>query len=310
MILQYYKAFPINRRRRQVELQQLRYFRALAETGNLTKTSDRLHITPPTLSISISRLEDELGTQLFDRIKGRLYLNEKGKVFLESSRTILDVLDASCENVRNISQLDKKILTVSTAISSFMLGELIFRYLKSHPDVKLINRHSDVKNCETNLTDNHFTFAISLAGAMDNKLLDFRTIGPENKVFYVGMTKNHPLSKLKSVRLKDLRNEKFIFPLSDLPLTKSFYAICRNAGFEPDVVAECSTFLMMRLVERGLGVTFVASTGFLNNDTMVRVPVSDVKSFTQDRFAIYWPKKHQLTDTESDFLEFITNSFA
>ena len=49
-----------------MELQQLRYFRALAETGNLTKTSDRLHITPPTLSISISRLEDELGTQLFD----------------------------------------------------------------------------------------------------------------------------------------------------------------------------------------------------------------------------------------------------
>ena len=292
-----------------MELQQIRYFRALAETGNLTKTADRLHITPPTLSISISRLEEELGTQLFDRIKGRLYLNEKGKVFLESSRTILEVLDTSCDNVRNISLLGKKILSVSTAVSSFMIGEIVSEYMDSHPDVKFLNRHSDVKNVEADILENNITFAISLAGAMDNKLLNSRMVGPENKVFYVGMTKNHPLSKLKSVRLKDLKNEKFIFPLSDLPLTKSFYEICRSAGFEPNVVAECSTFLMNRLVEKGIGVTFVASSGFMNNETMVRVPVSDVKVFTQDRFAIYWAKKHQLTDVESEFLEFVASNF-
>ena len=110
-----------------MELQQIRYFKALAETGNLTKTADRLHITPPTLSISISRLEEELGAQLFDRIKGRLYLNEMGKVFLESSSTILNVLDSSCNNVRNISLLGKKTLMVSTAVSSFRLSELLFQ---------------------------------------------------------------------------------------------------------------------------------------------------------------------------------------
>ena len=293
-----------------MELQQLRYFRALAESGNLTRTADRLHITPPTLSISISKLEDELGARLFDRIKGRLYLNEMGKVFLESSRTILNVLDTSCNNIRNISLLNKKILTISTAVSSYMLGEIVSKYMESHPDVRLINRHSNVKSTEEDITENHFTFAISLAGAIDNKLLNYRMIGPENKVFYVGMTRNHPLSKLKSVCLRDLRNEKFIFPLSDLPLTRSFYDICRNAGFEPDVIAECSTFLMTRFIEKGLGVTFVASSGFLNDETMVKVPVSDVNVFTQDRFAIYWAKKHQLTDVESDFLEYITNNFA
>ena len=289
-----------------MELQQLRYFKALAESGNLTKTADRLHITPPTLSISISRLEEELGSQLFDRIKGRLYLNEMGKVFLESSRTILNVLDSSCSSVRNMSLQGKKILSVSSAVSSFLISEMFSDYLKAHPDVTLISKHSNILDCEADLTENHFSFVISVYGSMDEKFLNSRLISPENKVFSVGMQKDHPLSGRKSVKIAELRNEKFIFPPSDLPLTKSFYAICRNAGFEPDVVAECSTFLMTRLIEKGLGVTFVASSGFLNDETMVKVPVSDVKNFVQDRFAIYWAKKHRLSDVENTFLEFVT----
>ena len=292
-----------------MELQQLRYFKALAENGNLTKTSDRLHITPPTLSNSIARLEEELGAQLFDRIKGRLYLNEMGKAFLESSRTILNVLDTSCDNVRNMSLLGKKTLAVATAVSSFRLSEVLAKYLEEYPDVKLINKQSNVHNIESDLIDNNFAFAITVAGSMDDKFLNSRLLGAENKVFYAGMAKNHPLAKLDSVKLADLRDEEFIFPPSDLVLTKSFYTICRNAGFEPNVVAECSSFLLTRLVEKGLGITFVASAGFLNDETMVKVPISDVSSFLQDRFAVYWTKKHRLSEVEESFLDFITGYF-
>ncbi len=292
-----------------MELQQLRYFKALAENGNLTKTADRLHITPPTLSNSITRLESELGAQLFDRVKGRLYLNRMGKVFLESSSIILNVLDSSCNNVRNMSILGKKILSVSTAVSSFLLSEVFAKYLDQHPDVRLVNKQSNVLNIGPDLTENHFTFAITLEGSMDDKFLNSRMLSSENKVFSIGMAKKHPLAKAKSLKLKDLRNEKFIFPPSDLALTKSFYAICRNAGFEPNVIAECNTFLLTRFVEDGLGITFVASAGFLNDKTMVKIPVSDISNFVQDRFTIYWSKNHLLSDTEADFLEYITDYF-
>ncbi len=292
-----------------MELQQLRYFKALAENGNLTKTADRLHITPPTLSNSISRLENELGAQLFNRVKGRLYLNGTGKVFLESSSTILSVLDSSCNNVRNMSILGKKILSVSTAVSSFLLSEVFAKYLEQHPDVRFVNKQSNVLSIESDLTDNHFAFVITLEGSMDEKFLNSRVLSSENKTFSIGMARKHPLAKVKSLTLADLKNEKFIFPPSDLALTKSFYAICRKAGFEPNVVAECNTFLLTRFVEDGLGITFVASAGFLNDKTMVKIPVSDITNFVQDRFTIYWSKNHQLSETESDFLEYITDYF-
>ena len=292
-----------------MELQQLRYFKALAEIGNLTKTAEKLHVTPPTLSNSISRLEEDLGVQLFDRVKGRLYLNEVGKTFLESSRTMLNILDTSCNNVRNMSLLGKKILTISTSVSSFLLSDVFASYLEKHPDVTLINRQSNVLNIESDLTENHFGFVITIDGSMDDKFLNSRLLSQENKVFCVGMAKNHPLSKFDKLKISDLKNERFIFPPADLTLTKSFYSICRDAGFEPNVVAECNTFLLTRFVEKGLGITFVTSSEFLNEETMAKVPVSNVKNFVQDRLTIYWAKNRQLSDVESNFLEFITEYF-
>lgn len=292
-----------------MELQQLRYFKALAENGNLTKTAERLHVTPPTLSNSISRLESDLGVQLFDRRKGRLYLNEAGKLFLESSKTVINVLDQSCNDVRNASIHGKKTLSVSTSVSSFILFDVFAHYLELHPDVRLVNRQSNVQSIETDLSENHFGLAITIDGTLDGRQLNSRLLSPETKTFCVGMSKDHPLAKKEAISILDLKNEKFVFPPSDLPLTKSFYSACRNAGFEPDVIAECNTFLLTNFVEKGFGVTFVTSKEFFDHATIKYVPVYDVKNFIQDRLSIYWTKKHQLSAVEKDFLEFITDYF-
>lgn len=289
-----------------MELLQLRYFMALAENGNLTRTAELVNITPPTLSNSISRLEEELGVQLFDRIKGRLYLNTAGKSFLESSKTILNTLEYSCNNLRNMSLLGKKTLSVSTAINSSLLSNSLEQYLRLHPNIHLINKQTFVTNIESDLTLNHYSFVIAFDGTIKSKYIKSRLLSPENKVFYVLMSKKHKLAKKKSLTLEDLKNEKFIFPPTDLSLTNSYYSICRDAGFEPDVVAECSTNLLQSFVRNNLGISFMTSTGYIEEEDLVKIPVLDVTDFQQDRFSIYWAKNHTLTETENDFLEFMT----
>lgn len=59
-----------------MELLQLRYFCELAKTEHLTKTANKLHISPPSLSVTISRLETELGVALFDRPGKMIRLNK------------------------------------------------------------------------------------------------------------------------------------------------------------------------------------------------------------------------------------------
>lgn len=74
---------------------QLRYFACVAQVQNLSKAAQMLHLSQPSLSKSISKLEEELGAPLFDRAGKRLLLNERGERFLESAQLILQELEGA-----------------------------------------------------------------------------------------------------------------------------------------------------------------------------------------------------------------------
>lgn len=65
-----------------MELLQLKYFKTVAELGKISEAAKALYISTPALSTSISRLEKELGVQLFDRFAKRIELNSQGELFL------------------------------------------------------------------------------------------------------------------------------------------------------------------------------------------------------------------------------------
>ena len=66
-----------------MELLQLHYFKVVARTESITKASEELYITQPALSKNISRLENEVGARLFDRVGNRIQLNQFGMAFLK-----------------------------------------------------------------------------------------------------------------------------------------------------------------------------------------------------------------------------------
>src|SRR5437667_11664762 len=78
-----------------MELHQLRYFCAVAETGSFSRAAERSHISQPSLSQQILKLEDELGTRLFDRLGRSVRLTELGKTFLPRARAVLRELEAA-----------------------------------------------------------------------------------------------------------------------------------------------------------------------------------------------------------------------
>jgi DNA-binding transcriptional LysR family regulator len=69
-----------------MELQQLKYFKAVAHFGMIADAAQSLFISAPALSTSISRLEKELGVKLFDRTGNRITLNPQGQIFLKHTK--------------------------------------------------------------------------------------------------------------------------------------------------------------------------------------------------------------------------------
>src|ERR1700756_3739744 len=78
-----------------MELHQLRYFCAVAETGSFSRAAEQSHVSQPSLSQQIMKLEDELGTRLFDRLGRSVRLTDVGKAFLPRARAVLRELEAA-----------------------------------------------------------------------------------------------------------------------------------------------------------------------------------------------------------------------
>lgn len=81
-----------------MKIEQLQYFKAVAETNNMTEAARKMYVTPAAISIAISKLEQELGVRLFDRTTISVALNDAGKAYYEAVTDALQILE-DAENV-------------------------------------------------------------------------------------------------------------------------------------------------------------------------------------------------------------------
>ena len=72
-----------------MEMHQLRYFVAVAETANFTRAAERCHVSQPSLSQQVAKLEKRLHQRLFDRLGRRAVLTDAGRLLLDRARLIL-----------------------------------------------------------------------------------------------------------------------------------------------------------------------------------------------------------------------------
>src|ERR1700676_47038 len=96
-----------------MELRHLRYFIAVAETGNLTEAAEqRLHTSQPSLSRQIRDLEYEVGVALLSRGARGVELTASGKAFLNHARLALMQVDAAVEAARRAAQPARKTFAI------------------------------------------------------------------------------------------------------------------------------------------------------------------------------------------------------
>lgn len=74
-----------------MELREQTYILAIARHGGIKKAAEELHITPPTLSIFLSRLEQELGVPLFDRLGRRFLPTEAGALYIRIAQKMVSL---------------------------------------------------------------------------------------------------------------------------------------------------------------------------------------------------------------------------
>lgn len=95
-----------------MELYQIRYFLAVADTLNFTRASERSFVSQPALTKAIQRLEETIGGRLFDRSKNSVQLTELGRGMLPSLRQIYDSANEAREQARRLTRERKEVVRV------------------------------------------------------------------------------------------------------------------------------------------------------------------------------------------------------
>src|ERR1043165_3467893 len=119
-----------------MELHQLRYFLAVADSGNFTRAAERSNVTQPSLSQQILNLEREVGHKLFHRLGRKAVLTEAGAAFIERARRILFEVENAAKELSDHPGLGRRITVGAVqTVMPFLITPFIAQLKDSHPNL-------------------------------------------------------------------------------------------------------------------------------------------------------------------------------
>lgn len=226
----------------------LRYFRAVAHDGNLTRTAERLNLTQSALSVQIRKLEEQLGHALFDRRGRQLHLTEAGRIALDHADAIFTTGEELLGTLRETGAVRQALRVGALATLSRNFQMEFLRPVLGRTDIELVLRSGSAAELLRALEAlNLDVVLINQAPARDALTPFVAHRIAEQPVALVGT----PARLRGMVSLANLlRAHPVILPTLESSVRSGFDALADRLDIRPQVVAEVEDMAMMRLLAR------------------------------------------------------------
>lgn len=238
-----------------MELLQLQYFLRLANCPHVTQTANELHISQPSLSATVKKLESELGVQLFLRKGRNIVLSPYGEAFrqyveeaflaLENGKTVL-------ERMRGAEDTGLRL----GILSPYIWNELFRQFYEVCPDARISRFSIEDDQFSESILDGKIDLYLGGVNGIESKdlsRLDYAMLYEDDMVLLV--SDRHPLAGRKEIDLRDCRDERFIHLEERTSLQQFINGMFARAGFSPRVVMVCDYTLRDRMVSENHGVS-------------------------------------------------------
>jgi DNA-binding transcriptional LysR family regulator len=244
-----------------VELQQMRYVVAVAETNSFTRAAERCLVVQSALSHQIARLERELGAKLFERTSRRVRLTAAGEAFLPAARECLNAADrAAAEVAAAVGEVRGRLAVgLIPTVAAVDVPGALRRFRRRYPHVRISLRAGASEELVEQVKRGDIEVAfLGLPTTARPEGVEARELARDRLVAVVAP--DHPLAGAESVDLRRLSSEVFVdLPANTAGRAQSDQAFAA-AGLSRDVAFEVTTaYLTSRLVEHQLGVALLPS---------------------------------------------------
>jgi len=241
-----------------MELQQLRYFVAVADAGKVTAAARDLHVAQPSVSKQLRKLETELGAPLFERGKTGVALTAAGQILLPWAKRVLTDLEGARSDVAGLASLERGRLSIGAtpSLSTVLLPRVLAAFHSEHPGITLNVLEAGSGDLVERLAMGGLDLALVILPVPREELFDTTPLLREELVLAVA--KRHPLAKRKSVRVSELRGVPLVMFREGYDLRSATIAACEQAGFHPTFAIEGAEMDgVLRMAAAGVGVAVV-----------------------------------------------------
>lgn len=248
-----------------MELDQLRYAVAIAETGNFTRAAERSHISQPSLSQQIINLEREVGHKLFHRLGRKAVLTEAGATFLDRARRILFEVENAAKELSDHPSLDRRITVGAVpTIMPYFLAPLIAECRLKHPNLLIHAREDFRPSLVRAVVEGDLDLAVVTLPVKDPRL-SIEPLLTEPLLLVVGQ--RHPFASRKEIDLADLAEETFVSMGDSSTLATQMRAFFGDHNFVPKIGYRCAQVATLKLfVSMGLGISILPQVAHTPDD--------------------------------------------
>jgi LysR family transcriptional regulator, low CO2-responsive transcriptional regulator len=267
----------------------IRAFHAVAEQGGFTAASRVLNVGQPTLTIQVQELEKSYGVELLIRKPRTVELTQAGAALFEITRGIMKFCDEAHELLAAHGQSTKGQLRLAT-VGPFHATEILAAFNRDHPDVKISTLLGNSERTLRHIIDFEAEAAI-LADVPDDprvKMIPYRT---HRVVVFVNG--DHPWFNRKSVKLRELADQRFVLRERGSTTRRAFEAAMQAEGLKINPVFEIeSREGVWKAVERGLGIGVVADFEFVPHPNLRALEIQGRAIRTQYSVAYHRDRAH------------------
>lgn len=304
--------------------QRAQYIYEVYKAGSFSKAAQNLYISQPSLSAAVKRVEEKVGSPLFDRSTNPIRLTECGRAYIRAMEEMQDTESHFRNFVNDVEGLRTGSLSIggTTLFTAYILPRLLARFMETYPGVELnlVETHTAalekmlfaghldlvIDNLSMNPTvyrserygTEHLILAVPKELAVNEQLAEYQLTGPEIR------EGRHLTTGMPGVPLARFGRESFLLLKHGNDTRTRADKLCQNAGFKPRVrLLLDQQMTAYRLACSGMGIAFVSDTLVRSAKTEHEVWYYKLDAPESEReIHFYYKKNRYFTRAMQEFL--------
>lgn len=268
-----------------MEIRQLKYFVEICRYKSFSQAATVCYISSQGMSMSIMRLEKELGCKLFIRSARGVILTPQAEFLLPKAKKILSIMD-ECDNYFSTEPSGNSVIPVAFSHGTIeeFAGDVITEFSNSYPESKIIVKECSDTECDEAVLNEETEFALTVGPVAEENFTSHKLLSSNYALI---VNDKHPLAVREKITIDELKNLSLAVMKGGVRTYPHLRAACLKAGFEPNIQVFADNILLVfyMATKDVCGISTQHLFNRLNPPHLCAIPI-DCADFTWDIYQI------------------------